>query len=74
MQNATLAEGEPPQVVVHLRNARKQWKGEPLSGTVRVELSSEGKTVESTEVQCSGDTVAANVVFQRKHVLSNTHR
>ncbi|MBZ5546044.1 MAG: beta-galactosidase [Acidobacteriia bacterium] len=66
MQNATLAEGEPPQVVVHLRNARKQWKGEPLSGTVRVELSSEGKTVESTEVQCSGDTVAANVVFQRK--------
>jgi hypothetical protein len=66
MPNATLAEGELPQVVVHLRNAREQRNGEPLSGTVRVELSSEGKTLESTDVQCSGDTVAANVVFQRR--------
>lgn len=66
MQNATLSEGEAPQVVVHLRNARRQRRAEPLSGTVRVELSYEGKVLESTEVRCSGDTVAAHAVFQRK--------
>jgi hypothetical protein len=66
VENAAPAEGGLPRVVVHVRNVRKQRQGEALSGTVRVELASEGKTLESAEVPCSGDTVAANVVFQRK--------
>ena len=65
-QNATVAEGEAPQLVVHLRNVKKQRRGEPLSGMVRVELSSGDRVIESTQVNCAGDTVAASVAFRTK--------
>lgn len=41
--NATFAEGETPQVVVHLRNVRKQRRGQSLGGVIRVELISGGQ-------------------------------
>jgi hypothetical protein len=65
MQNATLVGGEIPQVVVHLRNARRQRRGEPQAGMVRVELVSGSDLLATVEVTCSGDTVAANVAFQK---------
>jgi len=61
--HATAAQGETPQVVVHLRNVRKQRKGEPLAGLLRVELLSGDKVVESAQVDCTGDTVASSVLF-----------
>jgi hypothetical protein len=64
VQNATLVEGEIPQVVVQLRNARKQRLGQPLEGVVRVELLSGDRVLASREVTCSGDTLAANVEFR----------
>ena len=63
--NATFAEGETPQVVVHLRNVRKQRRGESLGGVIRVELISGGQIVESSQINCSGDTMASNVVFRK---------
>ena len=64
--NATIADGETPQVVVHLRNLRKQPRGEPLGGSVRVELISDGKVIESSQVSCAGETMAASVTFGSK--------
>ena len=65
MQNATVVGGEVPQVVVHLRNVRRQRMGTPQEGSVRVEFMSGADLLASEQVTCSGDTVAANVAFPR---------
>jgi hypothetical protein len=65
VQNATLVEDEIPQVVVQLRNARKQRLGQPLRGTVQVELLSGAEPLAAAQVSCSGETVATNVEFRK---------
>lgn len=65
MQNATLLEGEIPQLVVRLVNARKQRAGQAQSGTVRLELRSGEQALATQQVDCSGDTVATPVAFQK---------
>ena len=66
MQQLTLAEGEAPQLVVHLRNARRQRAGQPQRGVVHVELLSGSQVLSSAEVPCSGDTVATSVTFDKR--------
>lgn len=63
IEHATLAPGETPQVIVHLRNVRKQRKGEPLAGLVHVELLSGARVIESAHINCTGDTIASSITF-----------
>jgi hypothetical protein len=64
-QYAALKPGESPEITVHLRNALRQRRGLQQVGTVRVELRAAGKTLESRQIQCSGQTVDAEVDFPR---------
>ena len=64
--SATLSEGEIPRVIAQLGNARKQRRGEPLRGTIRLELLAGSRPLGTAEVPCSGDLVAESVTFDRK--------
>ncbi len=63
MQQTTLLAGEAPQVVVHLRNVRRQREGFPQQGRVKLELLSGKEILQSKDVECSGDTVQQAVAF-----------
>jgi hypothetical protein len=63
-QFATVKPGERPQIVVHLRNARRQRLGLAQQGRAKVELLSGSTVVESAEVACPGNEVDAPVEFQ----------
>jgi hypothetical protein len=65
MQNATLAPGEIPQLVLHVVNLRRQQMGQPTEGRVRLELISGEQVLETAEVVVSGDSVAAPVQFAK---------
>jgi hypothetical protein len=60
---ATAKPDEPVNVVVHLRNARRERLGLPLSGEVKLELLSGEKVLQSASVPCSGTEVDAEVSF-----------
>ncbi len=62
-QYAALKPGESPEITVHLRNALRQRRGLPQVGTVRIRLRAAGKTPESRQIQCSGQTVDTEVNF-----------
>ena len=65
MQNATLAPGEIPQLIVHAVNLRRQRLGLPIQGRVRLELISGDRVIETAEVAVSGDSVAAPIEFAK---------
>jgi len=62
---ASVRAGEMAQVAVQVRNVRKQRRGEPLSGTVRVDLLSQGSVIESAHIACGGETTQESVAFRR---------
>jgi len=64
MDNATIAPGETPQAVVHFRNVRKQRRGEPLAGTLLVELLAGDRVLDSKAIPCRGDTVQESIAFR----------
>lgn len=64
-QYAALEPGETPEITVHLRNVLRQRRGLPQHGTVRVELRSAGKVLETRQVACSGSVVDASLDFHR---------
>jgi len=70
MQNATLAAGEIPQVVVRLNDVRKQLRDKEQSGTVRVELLAGGQVLATRQVNCGGDAVAEPVAFEDQKTLA----
>ncbi len=61
--NPTVVEGEIPQAVVRLHNARMQRRGRPLAGKVTLELIANGETKAAAEISCTGELTAANVAF-----------
>jgi len=63
---STLKQGEMPQVVVHLRNARRERQSLPLAGEVRLELLSGSTVLDTARVPCLGNKVDAGVDFQKK--------
>jgi hypothetical protein len=63
LQNSALAQGESPLVTVHFRNVRRQRRGLPQTGSIRLELSSDGQVLSSARVDCAGDSVATNIVL-----------
>jgi hypothetical protein len=65
MINATVAEGEIPQVVVQLRNVRRQRSGLPQSGSVRVELLDGNRPLSSSQLTFSGSETAKEVMFRK---------
>jgi hypothetical protein len=60
---STARPDEPVNVVVHLRNARRERLGLPVSGEVKLELLSGEKILQSTRVPCSGAEVDTEVSF-----------
>jgi len=62
---STLKRGEFPEVVVHLRNSRRERLGQPQSGKVKVELVSGSSVLDSADVPCSGSRVDVNLHFRR---------
>jgi hypothetical protein len=60
---STVKPDEPIGVVVHVRNARRERLGQPLSGEVKVELLSGVKILQSARILCSGPKVDAEVNF-----------
>jgi len=60
---STAKPDEPVNVVVHLRNARRERLGLPLSGEVKLQLLSGEKVLQSASVPCSGAEVNADVSF-----------
>ena len=65
LMNATIAEGEIPQVVVYLRNVRRQRMGLPQSGSVRVELLSGNEVLSSGRVTFSGSETAKDITLRK---------
>ncbi len=65
VQNPTVAEGETPQVVVHLRSPRQSGSAEPQKGVVRVELLSGNQVLDTKRLDYAGGSMAANVVFAK---------
>ena len=63
MPFSTAKPDEPVSVVVHVRNARRERLGQPLSGKVKVELLAGEKILQSARVPCSGPKVDAEVSF-----------
>jgi len=62
---STVMPGEPAQVVVRLRNARRERLSLPVTGNVKLELLS-GKTVlDTATVPCLGSKVDASVYFNK---------
>ena len=62
---STLKPGEYPQIVVHLRNARRLRLAQPLTGAVRVELLSGNTVVETAQVSCSGSKLDSEVYMPK---------
>ena len=60
---STAKPDEPINVVVHLRNARRERLGLPLSGEVKLELFSGEKALQSARVPCTGSQVDAEASF-----------
>jgi hypothetical protein len=60
---STAKPDEPVNVVVHLRNARRERLGLPLSGEVKLELLSGDKVLQSARVPCAGAEVDAEASF-----------
>ena len=60
---STAKPDEPINVVVHLRNARRERLGQPQSGEVKMELLSGEKILQSARVPCAGPKVDAEVSF-----------
>ena len=54
---------EPVNVVVHLRNARRERLGLPLSGEVKLELPLRREDPAMAYVSCSGPKVDVEVPF-----------
>lgn len=65
LMNATVAEGEIPLAVVHLRNVRRQRMGLPQAGTVSVELLSGNEILASSRLTFSGSETSKEVMFRR---------
>lgn len=67
MENATVVEGELPQVVVHLWNKRQERAGNKAWGRVEVELrDAQQVRLAAEEVECEGHPLRANVAFRQK--------
>lgn len=63
MEYASVASGDTPQAVIHLRRVRDQRLGLPLEGKARVELSAESRVLARVELECAGDTLVVPVSF-----------
>lgn len=63
MRNVTVTSGEAPEATIHFRNVLRQRRGESQEGVVKLSLYSGEHLIASREVQCSGETVHASVVF-----------
>jgi glycosyl hydrolase family 42 (putative beta-galactosidase) len=62
---STVKPGEPAQIVVHLRNARRERQSLPLTGSVKVELLSGDNVLDSAVTPCSGNKVSADLFFRK---------
>ncbi len=60
---STAKPDEPINVVVHLRNARRERMSQPISGELKLELLSGDKVLQTARVPCSGAKVDAEVNF-----------
>jgi hypothetical protein len=65
MQYSSLMPDEQPEVVVHLRNTRRERLHLPLSGNAKVELLSGATVLDAAQVVCSGDKVDENIYFHK---------
>jgi hypothetical protein len=62
---STLKPDEPPQIVVHLRNARRELLLQPLDGEIKVELLSGTSVLDTANVPCSGSRVDTGLAFHK---------
>ncbi len=62
---SALKPGEYPQIVVHLRNSRRERQAQPLTGDVKVELLSGDTVVDTAQVLCSGNRTDAEVYLKK---------
>ncbi|HVN79859.1 MAG TPA: alpha-amylase family protein [Terriglobia bacterium] len=65
LQNASLARDESPIAIVYFRNIRRQRRGFPQIGKIRIDLRFGVKLLSSTTLDCSGESVAASVPLPR---------
>ena len=70
MQNATVLEGEFPQLVVRLNNVRRQRLGQEQSGRVRIELRAGERLIATRQVSCAGEAVTEPVAFEDQKTLA----
>lgn len=62
---STVMQDEPAQIVVRLRNARRERLSQPLTGDVKVELISGNTVLETATVPCAGGKVDARLYFHK---------
>lgn len=65
VQNPTVAEGESPQVVAHLRSPKQPGSADPQSGVLRIELLSGDRIMDTAKLDYTGGTMAASVAFSK---------
>ncbi len=61
LQNASLARDESALAIVYFRNLRRQRRGLPQVGKIRIDTRSEDKVLGSATLDCVGDSVAADI-------------
>lgn len=62
---STLKPGEMPQAAVHLRDARRERTGARVNGEAKLQILSDGKVLDDTQISCSGAKVDADVFFHK---------
>src|SRR3982750_1433546 len=66
MPYSTIRQGETPEAIIHLRNARLEQQHQSQSGQVSVELLSGTSVLATSQIACSGTSVDAAVMFQKQ--------
>ncbi len=61
LQNAAVSIGENPVVRVTCRNIRRQKLGLAQTGSIRLEVKSDGRVLSSSRVDCTGGDVSPNL-------------
>jgi len=62
---STVMQDEPAQIVVRLRNARRERLSLPVTGNVKLELISGNTVLDNATVPCTGDKVDASLHFHK---------
>lgn len=63
---STLKPGEVPEAAVHFRNAWRQRRGLPQTGSITLQLMLRASVLATRQIPCSGTTVDVSIAFAQR--------